>query len=88
MRINGINNVNNVYKNNKIKKAYGSENNAVSKDSFSISDFARELQVAKKAVDNEPGIRAAKVDDIKARMEAGNYNITAAQIADKIIENL
>lgn len=88
MRINGINNVNNVYKNNKIKKAYGSDVISKGKDTFAISDFAKELQVAKKSVEKTPDVRTSKVDEIKAKMEAGTYNITASQIADKIIEKL
>lgn len=86
MRINGINGVNNVYKANKVNKAYGTSNVSTSKDTLAISDFAKDLQIAKQAVTNAPDVRQAKIDDIKSQMEAGNYNISAAQVADKLLK--
>jgi negative regulator of flagellin synthesis FlgM len=88
MRINGINNVNNVYKKNKVKNAYGTSNISKGKDTFAISELAKEVQVAKKAVDKVSDIRENKVNDIKAKIEAGTYNISASDIADKILNNL
>jgi len=85
MRINGLNNVNNVYKNNKATKAYGASSVSGSKDTLAISGFAKELQVAKQAVDHAPDIRQARVDEIKQQMEAGKYNVTASQLADKLL---
>ena len=85
MRINGVNKVNNIYKTNKASKAYGSSKVSTSKDTLNISDFAKELQVAKKAVQNAPDIRQAKVEEIKKQMEAGTYNVTAAQLADHLL---
>lgn len=86
MRINGINNVSNVYKSNKAGKAYGLSSTSSQKDTFAISDFAKELQVARQAVENAPDIRQDKVDEIKKQLEAGTYNVTAAMVADKLIE--
>lgn len=88
MRINGMQGVNQVYKNNKAKKAYGSSNVPKGKDTLAISDFAKELSVARTAIDQTSDVRQDKVNDIKKQMEAGNYNITAAQVADKIIGKL
>lgn len=85
MRINGLNNVGNVYKSNKSSKAYGATSVSGSKDTLAISDFAKELQVAKQAVDHAPDVRQAKVDEIRGQMEAGKYNITASQLADKLL---
>ena len=85
MRINGLNNVNNVYKNNKASKAYGASSVSSSKDTLAISDFAKELQVAKQAVDHAPDVRQARVNEIKEQMEAGKYNVTASQLADKLL---
>lgn len=86
MRINGVNNVNNVYKSNKANKAYGASNVSGSKDTLAISDFAKELQVAKQAVDHAPDVRQARIDEIKQQMEAGQYNVTASQLADKLLK--
>jgi negative regulator of flagellin synthesis FlgM len=88
MRINGIQGVNQVYKPNKAQKAYGSSSVASGKDTLALSDFAKELSVAKAAVNKTPDIRQAKVDEIKQQMQAGTYNITASQVADKIISQL
>ncbi|MDF1618070.1 flagellar biosynthesis anti-sigma factor FlgM [Petrocella sp. FN5] len=88
MRINGIQGVNQAYKPNKAQKAYGSSSVAAGKDTLALSDFAKELSVAKAAVSKTPDVRQAKVDEIKQQMEAGTYNITAAQVADKIIAQL
>lgn len=88
MRINGIHGVNQVYKANKAKKAYGASASVNSKDTLALSDFAKELSVAKSAVDQTPDVRQTRVDEIKQQMEAGTYNITASQIADKLIDKL
>ncbi len=86
MRINPINNVNNVYKANKTSKAYGATNVSSSKDTLALSDFAKDLQIAKGAVTNAPDIRQAKVDDIRQQMEAGTYNVSASMLADKLLK--
>lgn len=88
MRINGINAMSQVYNANKAKKAYGTQNTANTKDTVALSDFAKELSVAKTAVDQTPDVRQTRVDDIKQQMQAGTYNVTAAQIADKMIGKL
>lgn len=85
MQINPINNIGNVYKSNKARKSYSENVVSSSKDSLAISGFAKELSLAKKAVDQAPDIRQAKVDDIKKQMEAGSYNVSASQVADRII---
>lgn len=85
MRINPMNNVNSIYKSNKANKAYGATSVSTSKDTLAISDFAKELQVAKQAVNHAPDVRQSRIDEIKQQMEAGNYNITAAQLTDKLL---
>jgi len=80
--------VNQVYKKSRAKKAYGSSSVSTGKDTLAISDFAKELSISKAAVSQVSDVRQARVDDIKKQMEAGNYNITAAQVADKIIGKL
>lgn len=86
MRIDGVNNVNNVYKTKKAKNVYGTANVSSSKDTLAISDFAKTLQSTQQAVSDAPDVRQEKVDDIKQRMEAGNYNVTASQLADKLLK--
>ena len=85
MRINGMNNVGSVYKPNKANKLYGNSAVASSKDEVTFSTFAMELASAKKEVDKVPDVRMDKVNDLKAQIEAGKYNIAASQIADKLL---
>jgi negative regulator of flagellin synthesis FlgM len=85
MRINGTNNIANVYKSKKSNKAYGGNTVSSAKDEVSFSSFAKDLAVAKKAIDKTPDVRMEKVSDIKAQIQAGQYNISASQIADKLL---
>jgi negative regulator of flagellin synthesis FlgM len=85
MRINGTSDIGNVYKSTKVNKAYGETSVSTSKDVVSFSSIAKDMGVAKKAIDQAPDVRMEKVDDIKAQIEAGQYNISASQIADKLL---
>ncbi len=86
MRIDGIKNITNAYKSNRLTKASQISKIKKEKDSLDISDLAKELQIAKKAVKNAPDIRQDKVDDIKKRIQSGNYNVSAKEVADKMME--
>ena len=56
-----------------------------SKDNLSISNVGKDYQIAMKALKNIPDIREAKVQDIQARMQSGNYNISAEEVAEKLL---
>ena len=86
MRINGIKNINNAYKVNATDRISKISKVKKEKDSLAISDVAKELQIAKKAVKNTPDIRYDKVNDIKKRMKSGSYDVTTKEVADKIID--
>lgn len=85
MRIDGINNVNSIYKAKKSNKAYGSSEVSSSKDTLALSEFAKELQIANQAVKKVPDVRQARIDEIKQQMEAGSYNVQASQLAEKLL---
>jgi negative regulator of flagellin synthesis FlgM len=85
MRINGINNVNGLYKPGKVSKSVEAKGTSTGKDSLAISSFARELQVAQQSVHSAPDVRQARVNEIKEQMEAGKYNVTASQVAEKLV---
>ncbi len=87
MRINNMSNVGSLYNTTKTKKAYKQSGNAGIKDSVSLSSFAKELSVAKKAVDTTPDVRQEKVQAIKAQIKEGTYNVEAEQVAEKILAN-
>lgn len=51
-----------------------------------MSNEAKRIQQAKEGIDSLPDIRKEKVDDIRARIERGDYQVDAEKIASKIIE--
>lgn len=53
-------------------------------DKLEISQFGKDYQIAKAAVNNAPDVREDKVADVKARYEAGRYNVTARDLAEKL----
>ncbi len=57
-------------------------------DGFEISDFGRDLNVARKAVKETPDVRQEKVDEIKARFKAGKYEVSTSAIADKLLSGI
>lgn len=61
---------------------------ASKKDEFKISGLAKEYQVALKALHNIPDIRMEKVQEISRKIESGEYDVKAEDIAEKLIQNL
>ncbi len=55
------------------------------KDGFEVSDFAKDLNTARKAIKETDDVRQGLVDDIKARFKAGQYEVNTSAIADKIL---
>ncbi|MCT4543237.1 MAG: flagellar biosynthesis anti-sigma factor FlgM [Vallitalea sp.] len=86
MRINGIKSVNSAYKVNRTDKINKVSKIKKEKDSLAISDIAKELQIAKKAVNNTADTREKKVKEIKSRIESGTYNVSGKEVADKIVD--
>ena len=86
MRISGVNNVDPVYKAKKANKIYNAHGTQSSKDVVTLSTFAKDLAVAKKEVKQAPDVRMDRVKQLKAQIEAGEYNVSASQIADKMLE--
>lgn len=79
----------------KINKLYTSEktsgvkqNIATSKnDKLEISQTALEYQIAKKAVSEIEDVREELVSKVKNKIESGNYNVSADDFANKVIES-
>ncbi|MDD6208109.1 MAG: flagellar biosynthesis anti-sigma factor FlgM [Clostridiales bacterium] len=87
MRIDAYNRVNQVYQASKLSKTTKSGKPvSTGNDQFEISQFGRELNVAKEAVKNAPDVREEKIADIKARMQNGTYQVSTQQIADKLVD--
>lgn len=82
-----MNKVTQAYKVNSTKKINRTSKVKNEKDSLAISDFAKELQTAKNAVNLAPDVRTEKIDAIKKKIASGAYNVSASEVADKIVEN-
>lgn len=76
-----------------IAQAYGVngklKTNAVTKvrqsDKVEISSFGKEMHIARQAVRETSDIREDKVAELKAKIESGEYNVSAESFADKLI---
>jgi flagellar biosynthesis anti-sigma factor FlgM len=57
-------------------------------DSLNISQKTRELQKISAAMDTAPTDRTTLVADLKQQVQAGQYNINAEQVAEKMVGSL
>ena len=85
MRIDAYNKISQVYQTNVTKKTNKTVASSTS-DQVEISRIGKDYQVAKKAVAAAPDERMDRVNEIKARMESGSYNISAEEIANKLVD--
>ena len=85
MRIVGTEKVQGIYGKQAVKRTETKVGASYGKDSVVFSNFAKELQLASKAVKEAPEVRTEKVDRLKAQVESGQYNVSASQIAEKIL---
>lgn len=86
MRIDSFQKVSSIYQANCTKQV--SKTNGKSKtDQLEISQMGKDYQVAKAALVNAPDVRMDKINEIKARMEAGTYNVKSEEVANKLVES-
>lgn len=85
MRIDALNKISEIYKAGSTKSTEKTKKSSFS-DMLEISQTGKDYQIAKQIVARTPDIRETKVNDIKARMEAGTYNVTIENVADKLVE--
>lgn len=88
MRIDAFNAVSQVYQANPTSKVRNAARAYSVNDKFEISDTAKTYQTAKAAVNSASDVREDKIADIKARIAAGTYNISADAVADKILNSV
>ncbi len=55
-------------------------------DAVSLSEQAKTLAAARRAVDSAPDIRQDKVDAIKQAISDGTYSVSARELARKMID--
>ena len=87
MRIDALNQVTQVYGRNGKMKVNASAKVSGS-DSLTISDFGKELQIAKQAVASAPDIRADRVAELKKRINEGTYNVSSEDFANKFLADM
>lgn len=58
------------------------------KDEFSISGTAKDFSSVMKILRQVPDIRQDKVDEIKQKIERGQYSVKASDVAEKIVGSL
>lgn len=84
MRIEAYNQIAGLYKTSKTTKTcnnYG----VGGKDEVQISQTGRDFQIAKQAVAQSSNIREDKVAQLKAKIESGEYQISADDFAAKLM---
>lgn len=84
MRIEAYNQIASMYKATKPAKAQGSSSIGT-RDQVQISQAGRDYQIAKQAVSQAPDIRKDKVAELKSRIAAGEYQVSADDFASKLI---
>ncbi len=57
-------------------------------DKVEVSERARGLQQAKKALDETPDVREAKVADLRQRINEERYNVRGELIADRLLRQV
>ncbi len=55
-------------------------------DQLQISSFGKEIQIAKQAVAESSDIREDVIAPVKARIQAGTYEVSAESFADKLFQ--
>ena len=87
MRIDAYMQVSQLYKTNKTKRDMKSETKD-GRDSLEISDFGSAYQVAKQAAEQGEPVRADRIEEIRAQIAAGTYNVSIEDVADKLADQL
>lgn len=85
MRIDAISQVAQIYKTTQTQSS-GKSQKSKAKDEVHISELGKDFQIAKMALSEIPDVRAEKVEEIKSRMEAGTYEVSDSEFADKLME--
>lgn len=85
MRIEAYNQVQQMYKVNKVGKTQGVVRSNVS-DQLSISSFGKDIQTAKAAVQAAPDVREELTAPIKSKIQNGTYDVDSESFADKLMQ--
>lgn len=86
MRIDAYSQIAQIYKTNKAGKVSSAAGTVSARDEVQISSFGRDFQIAKQAVQEAPDIRTDKVTDLKAKTDAGKYQVDNGEFAAKLLK--
>ncbi len=86
MRIDAYMQVNQLYHATKTKKTDSTKQASNASDKCEISDFGKELRVAKQAISETPDVREDKVQALKAAIESGSYDLSMNRLVDKLTD--
>lgn len=84
MRIEAYSQVQQVYASKKSNKTEAKKNISFS-DHLQLSSIGRDIQVAKAAVSASSDIRENVTAPLKARIQAGNYEVSTDSFAEKLM---
>ena len=87
MRITGnVGNVTGVYTNDKrISHVENTNKISPAKDDVKISNVGKDFTIAMNALRDVPDIRMDRVNELSAKIERGEYNVSGQDIASKIL---
>ncbi|HHX61557.1 MAG TPA: flagellar biosynthesis anti-sigma factor FlgM [Epulopiscium sp.] len=88
MKINQMQQIAEIYGATSTRKVPSKGVKTSEKDKLEISATAKDFQTALKAAKNSPDIRTEKVEKIKAQMASGTYNVSAEEVAKKMMAEL
>lgn len=71
-----------------VKRTEAPEKSSFESDKVEISSAAREIQIARKALNDVPEVRTDKLAEIKQLMNSGNYKPSADDIVDKLFSGI
>ena len=86
MRIDAMNQVSQIYQNNKTRKSAKTAQPSFA-DKLELSDLGKALQTAKTAVAGTTDVRADRVAELKAKIQNGTYFVSDEELADKLAEH-
>jgi len=87
MRITGnVGNVTGVYTNDKrISRIENTNKISPASDDVKISNVGKDFTIAMNALKDVPDIRTDRVNELSAKIESGEYNVSGNDIASKIL---
>ena len=86
MRIEAYTQIQQIYNTSSAKKSQPAAK-AKAKDEVQLSNFGKDLQIAKQAVAETPDVREELVATIKNAVADGTYEVSAESFADKLLAN-